>query len=257
MEHLFIDQYSGLDSIIHRLDPRTKIVTLIIFVIFIVLTPPTYFLQFLLYFVVIGGLILLSKVPFIFVFRRVLAVMPFVIVIGLFIPFIKEGEIAGAYSLGNIKLNVTYSGLIIFWNICIKAFLTVMCLTLLTSTTSFPFFLKGLEKLWVPGIFIMVLSFMYRYLFVSIDELMRMKHAKDSRTIKPKRLFEIKTLANMLGSLFIRSYERGESVYLAMCSRGFNGSIKTLDNSSFGYKDAIFSVGLTSILVLIRLTGIL
>ena len=257
MEHLFIDQYSGLDSVIHRLDPRTKIITFITFVILIVLTPPTYFLQFLLYFVIMAALILLSKIPFIFVFKRVLVVIPFVIVMGLFIPFIKEGEIAGAYSLGNIKLNVTYPGLIIFWNICVKAFLSVICLTLMTSTTPFPYFLKGLERLRIPCIFITVLSFMYRYLFVSIDELMRMKQAKDSRTIRPKKFFEIKMLANMLGSLFIRSYERGERVYLAMCSRGFNGRIKTLDNFSFGYKDAIFSIGLTSILVLIRFVEIL
>jgi len=257
MEHLFVDQYSGLDSVIHRLDPRTKIITFITFVIFIVLTPPGYFLQFLLYFAVIVALILLSKIPLLFVLKRVLAVIPFVIVIGIFIPFIKEGEIAAAYSLGNIKLNVTYPGLIIFWNICAKAFLSIMCLTLLTSVTPFPYFLKGLERLRVPGIFIMVLSFMYRYLFVSIDELMRMKQAKDSRTIKPKRFFEIKTLANMLGSLFVRSYERGERVYFAMCSRGFNGKIKTLDSFCLGYKDAIFSAGLTSILVLIRLARVL
>lgn len=252
MKHLFVDEYSNLNSALHRLDPRTKIITFLIFIFFIVLTPPEYFLKFLLYLLLLLFLIFLSKVPFIYILRRSLVIIPFVILVSLFIPFIKEGEIAGGYSLGSIRLNITYSGLMVFWNICVKSFLSIICLILLSSTTSFPNFLKGLEKLRFPRIITMILSFMYRYLFVTVDELMRMKQAKDSRTINPKGFFELKTLANLVGNLFIRSYDRGERVYLAMGSRGFNGRIRTLDDYSFKYNDIFFGFGLALLLVIIR-----
>lgn len=253
MKHLFIDEHSNLDSALHRLDPRTKIITFLVFIFFIVLTHPELFLQFSLYLLLLLSLIFLSKVPLIYVLKKSLVIIPFVILVSLFIPFIKEGELGGGYSLGNISLNITYSGIMVFWNICIKSFLSVICLILLSSTTSFPHFLKGLEELRFPRIIIMVLSFMYRYLFVTVDELMRMRQAKDSRTIRPRRFFELKTLANLLGNLFIRSYDRGERIYLAMCSRGFNGRIKTLKRDSFKYNDIIFAFGLVLLLVIIRL----
>jgi cobalt/nickel transport system permease protein len=101
---------------------------------------------------------------------------------------------------------------------------------LLTSTTKFTSLLKGLERLKVPKIFIMIISFMYRYLFLIVDELQRMERAKKSRTFgKAGRLRIIKTLSNIAGVLFVRSYERAERVYLAMCSRGFDGEIRTLE----------------------------
>ncbi len=256
MHHFFIDEYSGLNSVLHRLDPRTKIITFLVFILFTVLTPPEYYLKFLLYLLVLLSLIFISKIPILYVLKRSLIIVPFVILISLFIPFIKEGEVAGGYSLGKIRLDMTYSGLMVFWNICIKAFLSIVSLIMLSSTTSFPRFLKGLDQLHVPKLIIMILSFMYRYLFVTADELMRMKQAKDSRTINPKRFFEFKTLANLIGNLFIRSYDRGERIYLAMCSRGFTGRIKTLSTHTFKYSDIFFSFMLILLLVIIRFTRI-
>lgn len=255
MRHVFIDEYSNLNSVLHRLDPRTKIIVFLLFVLFIVLTPPEHFFQFLLYGLLLLSLTLLSKIPLLYVAKKSLVIIPFVILVSLFIPFIKEGGIAGGYSLGSITLKLTRPGITIFWNICIKAFLSIICMIMLSSTTGFPYLLKGLEKLRSPSIIIMVFSFMYRYLFMAADELMRMKQAKDSRTIRPKRLFELKTLANLIGNLFVRSYDRGERIYLAMRSRGFNGRIKTLDRTCFRYNDAIFSFVIVSLLVIIRFTA--
>lgn len=83
----------------------------------------------------------------------------------------------------------------------------------------------------MPKIFIMIMSFMYRYLFLLVDEVQRMQRAKESRSFgKAKHLHTLRTLSNIIGVLFIRSYERAERVYLAMCSRGFHGEIKTLDS---------------------------
>jgi cobalt/nickel transport system permease protein len=94
------------------------------------------------------------------------------------------------------------------------------------ATTRFSELLKAFEKLGCPKIITMIMSFMYRYIFVIEDELMKMKQAKESRSVGGSGFFHAKALANMLGTLFIRSYERAEAVYLAMCARGFDGDVK-------------------------------
>jgi cobalt/nickel transport system permease protein len=93
----------------------------------------------------------------------------------------------------------------------------------LTTTIPFSRLLKALGALKCPRMIILVLSFMYRYVFVIEDEFIKMRQAKLSRVVHVSWSREIKTLVNMLGILFLRSYERAEAVYLAMCSRGFNG----------------------------------
>jgi cobalt/nickel transport system permease protein len=111
----------------------------------------------------------------------------------------------------------------------------------LSSTTRFDALLKGLEKLGVPSLFIMLLSFMYRYVFVLTDEAMRMQRARDSRYCGVAPKGRIKVLANIIGTLFIRTYERGEQVYKSMAGRGFDGEIKTLNLMEYSMRDVVFS----------------
>jgi len=255
MQHSFIDKYSDIESFIHRLDPRVKIITAIFLVISIVFTSPTAFLAFALYALVIAVLLFLSKIPMGYVFRKSLVIIPFVFMIAVFIPFFKEGEVAGGYSFGTFELNVTYSGLTVFWNVLIKAYLSILCMILLVASTRYSVFLKALQKLKFPAVLIMVLSFMYRYIFVIADELMKMKQAKDSRSVGGSRWLHVKTLANMIGTLFVRSYERAESVYMAMCSRGFNGSVSTVYDLRIKNRDIFFMLVIIGALVFIKVTA--
>ncbi len=228
MKHSFIDKYSYLDSPIHRIDPRVKLVTAMAFILFIISTEPRSFTAFALYGVLIVSLVLLSKVPLVFVFKRSLVVIPFVLMIAIFIPFVKEGEIAGGYSFGSLRITVTYDGLTILWNVLIKSYLSILCMILLSTTTKISNLLKALESMKVPRIITMILSFMYRYSFVLVGELLTMKRAKDSRTVGGSTFSQRRALASMVGALFLRSYQRGERVYLAMASRGYDGSARTL-----------------------------
>jgi cobalt/nickel transport system permease protein len=104
-----------------------------------------------------------------------------------------------------------------------KSLFSIVAMILLTTTIPFSRIINALGLLKCPRMIILILSFMYRYVFVIGDEFMKMRQAKLSRSVNMPWKQEIKTLANMLGVLFIRSYERGEYVYLAMCSRGFRG----------------------------------
>lgn len=213
MHHSYIDKYADLDSVIHKADTRLKIIVSFFLIFLIVLSGPTAYLSFILYGAALLVLLAVSRIPFLFILKKTLAVIPFVILIAVFIPFMKGRD-----------------GIILFRGMVIRSYLSILCMTLLISSTKFTSLLKGLEQMRVPKIVIMIMSFMYRYLFLLIDEMQRMQRAKESRSFgKTGRLRLVKLLSNIIGVLFVRSYERAERVYLAMCSRGFNGRIKTID----------------------------
>ncbi|MCJ7769084.1 MAG: hypothetical protein MUO92_01210, partial [Dehalococcoidales bacterium] len=99
MKHSFLDQYSDRDSVIHRLDPRGKLVVTFAFIVAVVLTPFSSWLAYGLYFAVIAVLIALSRLPVSHFLKRSLVIIPFVLLMAVFIPFFKEGEVAGSYNL--------------------------------------------------------------------------------------------------------------------------------------------------------------
>jgi len=183
--------------------------------------------------------------------------MPFVLMIAIFIPFFTQGEVAGSYNIWLWQVSVTYSGLQVLWNVLIKAWLSILSLILLTSTIKLTNLLNGLEQLGMPKVMVMILSFMYRYIFVLVDEVMRMRQARDSRNFGGSRLWQLRTIGNMIGTLFIRSYERGEWVYAAMLARGFDGHSRTLDRLNFRQADAYFGIGFSLVLILTSVANLL
>jgi len=213
MKHDFLDKYSTLESVIHKLDPRTKIITFLLFVVFVITTAPHDYLSFAAYAAVISIVVFLSKVPLSYVFKRVLVIIPFVLLVAIFLPFANKGP----------------EGWTIFWNVIIKSFLAVLATIMLSSTTKFHKLLKGFELLKFPKIMIMMLAFMYRYVFILVDEAHRMERARDSRYFGGEYLRQIKIICNIIGLLFIRAYERGERVYQSMSARGFDGNIITMN----------------------------
>lgn len=255
MKHSYIDEYSYSKSFLCSLDPRVKIVAFFGFIFFVILTRPDSFSSFLLYALMVAVLVAVSGVPVLYVLKRSLVVFPFVIAIAVFIPFFKKGEIAGGYSLGQMHLVVTYDGLLILWNVVAKSYLSILCMILLMTTTNFKDLTRGLAKLRVPHIIIILMSFMYRYVFVLYDQLLEMSLAKDSRTVKGSSWMDLRIFSNMLGVLFIRAYERAENVYIAMCSRGFNGTIKTLDEFRIRARDLFFLTTVFLALLSVKILG--
>jgi cobalt/nickel transport system permease protein len=208
----------------------------------VVLTPISSWQVFVFYFCIIAALLIISRLPPLYVLKRSLVVFPFVLMVAIFIPFFKQGEIAGSYNIWMWQVSVTYTGLVVLVNVVAKAWLSILSLVLLSSTTKFTELLKGLRQLGVPKIIVLILSFMYRYIFVLIDEVMRMRRARDSRNFGGSRLHQLRTIGNMVGTLFIRSYERGERIYAAMLSRGFDSKVRSLRQLSFKRVDAYFGV---------------
>ncbi|PIP48819.1 MAG: cobalt ECF transporter T component CbiQ [Chloroflexi bacterium CG23_combo_of_CG06-09_8_20_14_all_45_10] len=242
MKHSFLDQYSDRDSPIHRLDPRTKLVASLAFILIVVLIPIVNWQAFVIYLSLIVALLIISKLPPLYVLKRSLVIFPFVLMIAIFIPFFKSGEIAGSYNIWLWRVSISYDGLLILANVVSKAWLCILSLILLSSTTKFTELLKGLKRLGMPRMIVLILSFMYRYIFVLVDEVMRMRQARDSRNFGGARLRQLKTIGNMIGTLFIRSYERGERIYAAMLARGFDGEVRSLQRLNFKKADACFGI---------------
>lgn len=257
MKHSFLDRYSDGNSFLHRLDARTKFIFTFLFILLLALTPAGNWHIYIVFFAVIAGLTLAAQLPVGYVFKRSLAVMPFVLMIAIFIPFFDTGEIAGSYNIWLWKVNVTYSGIYVLLNILAKAWLSILSLIWLTSTTKLTHLLYALERLHFPHVMVMILSFMYRYIFVIVDEIMRMKQARDSRNFGSRRLLQLRTIGNMIGTLFVRSYERSERVYVAMMARGFNGQAHIIDPLKFKKTDAVFGMSAVVVLVTISVVNLL
>jgi cobalt/nickel transport system permease protein len=225
MKHAFIDHHSGVQSPIHHLDARAKILVFFTLIVVGVSSPPNAFLLFGFLALTLISIALLAKLPLGHLAKKILVILPFLFLVTLSIPFMKKDMVGGGYNLGLGGLSVSKSGLWILWNVVIKACLGVFSIILLSSTTPFPDLIKGMERLRTPRIFTVLASFMYRYSFVLIDEIHRMKRARDSRCFGGKWFWHSKVLGHMVGSLFLRSFHRGERVYLAMLSRGYQGTM--------------------------------
>jgi len=261
MKHAFLDQYSELDTFIHRLDPRTRILTTLAFVLAVVATPPTGWPAFILYAILIVSLILLAWLPPLYALKRSAVILPFVLMITAFVPFFGRGEVVDSYNLWQWQVTITYNGLTVLWSTLAKAWLSTLGLILLSATTPFPRLLQGLERLGVPRVMVMLLSFMYRYLFVLVDEAMRMQRARESRAVAASYPFsrrwlqQAKAVGGVIGTLFIRSYERGERVYRAMLARGYNGESRTLSELRFRPADLCFAASFLLCLALMALVA--
>ena len=212
-ERLYIHRH----SVVHSLPAHPKIIAALLFIFTVVATPITWWFNFLGYFVLIVAVAITAKIPLRTLFTRALIEIPFVF-FAILMPFFGKGEIV---SVGPFDLY--QEGLIAAAGILIKGTLGVLtAITLSTSTTAREM-LRGLEKLKLPTLMVQIASFMLRYVNVVNDEMERMKVARESRGFTATGIQHWKVLATAAGALFIRSYERGERVHLAMLSRGYTG----------------------------------
>ena len=212
-------------SRIHRMAPQCKLAAQILFVVSVVATPREAFWAFAVYAGVVICLIRIAEIPFPFVAKRLALEVPF-IAFAVLLPLIGRGVRTEVFGL-----SLSVEGLWGAWNIIAKATLGLAVSILVAATTTMPEFLRGFERLHLPRAFTSTGSFMIRYFDVIADEMRRMKVARESRGYNPRWIWQARAVASSAGALFIRAYERGERVYLAMLSRGFTGSLPSVDET--------------------------
>lgn len=217
------------------LDPRLKALMAFLLVLSIVAFPEIRWRGIVAVLGIILGLCLLSRLSPLHLIKRSLVIIPFVLVISLFLPFYRGGETMGKLPL--LGLEIGRQGVLTLLTVMVKAWLSVMALSWLALTTEFPQLLRGLQSFGLPRTLVSLISFMFRYLFIIGEEARALLRARDSRYFGGFNLRQVKALGYMAGSLFLRSYERGERVYQAMLARGFDGEVRTLASLRWGRRE--------------------
>lgn len=211
--HLHFHGYSP----IHRLPAHTKLVALVAYVVVVVATPRDLPWVFAVHAVLLGVAVAVSQVPARYLARRMVVEVPFV-VFALLLPFVATGP---RVQVG--PLSLSQHGLAGAAALLVKGTLGVLASLLLAATTEPRDVVAGLERLRMPHQLVQIMGFMIRYLEVVTGELARMRVARESRGFRARSVRSWPALASTVGALFIRSYERGERVHLAMLSRGYTG----------------------------------
>lgn len=206
-------------SPVHRLPAHAKLVALLTFVLVVVLTPRTAYAAYAVYLLLVVVAQRASRVPVGYYLKRMVVEVPFV-VFALLMPFVATGP---RIEVGPLRLSE--HGLLGAWALLAKGTLGVMASLVLATTTEPRHVVAGLERLRLPGQLVQIMGFMVRYLEVVTGELARMKVARESRGFQARTVRAWPALASTAGALFVRSYERGERVHLAMLSRGYTGSL--------------------------------
>jgi cobalt/nickel transport system permease protein len=133
---------------------------------------------------------------------------------------------------------------------------------LLARRHRLPVSLHALRALHVPSVLTATMSFMVRYLYVLLEETSRLQTARAARSAGPggSVAWRARVLGGMVGTLFIRSYERSERIYAAMLARGYAGEIQTLTRLEWQPRDSwtalAWGVALGAVLLLARLLPI-
>lgn len=226
---LFVHAHSR----VHRLAAAPKIVGTVGWAIVVVLVPREELWVFGSLSALLATVVITSQIPARTFLRRLAIELPF-IGFALALPFVADGE-----RVSILGMSLAAEGLWAAWNIFIKASLCTGAAIVLAATTQTSEILKGLEQLKVPRVLVSIAGYMVRYIDVVLGEARRMLQARRARGDQGRWLWHVRAVASIAGSLFIRSFERGERVYVSMLSRGYTGSMPALGVAVISRRDWI------------------
>lgn len=237
------------DSALHRLDPRAKIVVCTAITVVAVSTPLALWPVYVGCVLTLAVLAISARLPVAELWRRARWVLPLVLIVGLFLPLVRTG--GQAWDLG--PLTVHEAGLAVFAQVAAKTVIGVFSAVVLTSTTSFPDVIAGLEAMRLPRVLVLIASLMYRYLYVIVEDVGRMRSALAARAYRPRHALQASAIGKVASALFLRTYERGERVHLAMLARGYRGRMPRLAPLELQARDAVVLTTIPALLVALRL----
>lgn len=230
------------DTFIHHLNPLTKTSTTFLYVVLVV-SFGRYSISGLLPFIFYPIVFMsLGEIPLKPLLSRLAIALPFCIFAGI-ANVIFDQETMTTF----LGFNISF-GLISLLSIILKAILTVMAVLILIATTKMSVISRQLIRLKVPSIFVLLLSMIYRYISVALEETINMYTAYSLRSPYNKGI-KIKDMGNFVGQLLLRSFDRGERVYFAMKCRGFSGNYKYVPTQNPPIGEWIY-MGLFAVIIL-------
>lgn len=203
-----------------RLTPQTRLLISFLMVFAIALTPIGHWSTWAFYGIGLFLLTVLSRVKLNALVLRMGIEFLFVAMLLLGTVFHSEGSVIWQWGW----LKVTTMGLALLGSTASKLFLSLWMLNLLVLTATVPELLQGLKALKVPSLFILIVASMHRYLSVLIHAFATMQQAAISRNLMTHNKWKRLVIGNMIGVLFIRTYDRAERIHHAMLSRGHRAS---------------------------------
>jgi cobalt/nickel transport system permease protein len=241
--------YLERTSPVHALPPQVKLVAAVAFVFVVVSTPRDQVWAFGGYAAMLAAVAAIARVPPGTILRRMLVELPFV-AFAVLMPFVTRGERTEV-----LGVSVSVAGLWAAWNLLAKATLGVVTSILLAATTDLRDLLLGLERLRMPALIVQIMSFMIRYGDVVADEMGRMRIARESRGFEGRDVRAVPVVARSAGALFIRSYERGERVHLAMLARGYDGHLPVTRHAGAVPRQWVTGLALPGAALVVALTA--
>ena len=244
-----MDAISRQDTFVHRMDPRIKVLTTLVFIVCVVsfgkheISALVPFLVYPLFLVVLGDL------PVAYLLRKVMLAAPFAVLIGIFNPLLDQEVLLQVGSVG------ISGGWVSFFSILLRFIMTVGAALILIATTGYHAVCMALERMGVPQVFVVQLLFLHRYLFVLVDEASRMVRARSLRSFQGKGS-GIRVFGSMAGHLLLRTMDRAQRIHLAMLCRGFDGNIRPFHPLRIRGWEVLFLLGWSALFVFMRCTNV-
>jgi cobalt/nickel transport system permease protein len=232
----FLDPYHPLPSPVHTLDARIKLVLTLGFILTCSLTPVGSWPAYVLLLAIVMSVEILSGLGPAYVMKRSALALPFALA-ALPLVFTTGGQEVFSFSVGSIVLTASVQGLSRFLSIMLKSWLSVQAAIILAASTPFPDLLQAMRVIGTPPLLVAMFGLMWRYLFVLVDEALRLTRARSARsgqlrsgTYKPggSILWRAHVTGGMAGNLLVRAFERSERIYSAMLARGYDGEARSL-----------------------------
>lgn len=238
MQLHFLDPYRPAKSLLHTADARVKFLLAIAFILTASLTPFGAWPVYILLFALLLSVTLFSELGVGFVLIRAFLALPFVLA-ALPVIFTSSGTTLFSFPLGGWTVTASIEGVERFASIVLKSWLSVQAAILLAACTPFPELLQAMRAVGIPRLLVAMFGLMWRYLFVLVDEALRLMRARaarsgvnsdatTSRKVGGSILWRAQVAGGMAGNLFLRGIERSDRIYVAMLSRGYNGEVRAL-----------------------------
>ena len=218
-------------SPLHRLDPRVKLVTTLVFIVTVVSFGKHELSALIPFFMFPLVQISVDSLPVGYLFRKVLIVAPFALFIGIFNPLLDRDIL---FRIGSLHIS---GGWVSYLSILMRFVLTVSAALTLVALTGFSTVCLALEKLGAPRPFVVQLLFLYRYIFVLTDEAARLARAWVLRTFESIGM-GFAPFVSILAQLLLRTLDRAQRVHQAMRCRGFEDHMPILRPMHLGLKEA-------------------
>lgn len=221
---------------------QTKLLCTFLAVIAIALTPNGRWWTWLIYGIALLVVLWLSEVSISKLMKRMTIESAFISTILLGTLFRGGGEVLWSWGW----MQITTGGLIVLGSVTLKVLLSLFILNILTLSTTVPLLLHGLVAIRTPPLLVAILASMYRYINVLVEEFNAMRRAAASRNFSDynlwqnqgkHRAWQRQVFGNMIGMLFIRTYDRGDRIHQAMLARGYQGIPLVLETPQVGQRD--------------------